>query len=886
MKIERMANMSVEKSCEKLCNNINNAIEWVNSKPSAIKDNELKKITRDLELNKADAEKLLEVASKPMSAGVYGPSQVGKSYMISVLCKPENQAGLFTVMGNQEINFLTELNPSGDKESTGIVTRFTILKPKDSNPEGYPVTLRLLSFQDLVMILIDTYFNDSGHQDCQPLTNDIVVQALKAVQNNVVGDGFSKDGYTEVDAYRLSMHVKSKYQGYRNIGTLDECSFWAQFEELAPRLGIEDQVKLLELLWGKVEAFSNLFLRLYSVLKDAEFSSVVYAKINSLMPRDNSVIDVATLLKFLESDDESEAIEVRTLKNKGLAIGLGELSALISELVIYCKDRTWDFQETTDVLDFPGARSRYGASIQDAQFAIDSEPTKLAEFFLRGKVSYLAEKYYENYEFNHLILTVKSGNQEVRTLPTTVENWIRKTQGATPEERAKNRVCSLFFVLLQFDTIFYNKSGDTDKYSRIPKAMKSTLLDYFGGGDRPLKWVENWIPGQHFNNCFFFRNPKYEAEALIEYSGELGRENRRECGHVDKSELEQLKERFLNDDDTNRLFSNAERAWDEVLKLNDGGRTYIAEELEKSCDIEVKNTQIMNRLDNIAQHVLAVLKQYYISGDKQQQYTERSKQFSAIVLDLWKGVVGSKNFGHFLRVFQTTAEQMNGRLTDMPIDDWARQADSKVEEEFGQRVLEIFEGGSSADPAENETESVRSDTEYLLAKASVLAWQDEVHRRISTDDLDLEFNVPKEKLLEIYRELEKTASINSLVDRIAEKLENRIANLDDRRKPLYTVSIIVSDIINSFVFSVGQSLLPRDKRGTTKDDKKLFDVKEQVDEITEIKTIKGAVYNDFVDQWLLALNEAIKNNIFEGEQDYNADENNQLKAIIESFSVV
>ena len=98
-----------------------------------------------------------------MCVGVFGPSQAGKSYLVSVLArKGETLTAVFDDPARPEVDFIQDINPYGEKEATGLVTRFTVHKPQ--TPLEFPVFLRLLTQTDLLKILANSYFHDG---DCQ-----------------------------------------------------------------------------------------------------------------------------------------------------------------------------------------------------------------------------------------------------------------------------------------------------------------------------------------------------------------------------------------------------------------------------------------------------------------------------------------------------------------------------------------------------------------------------------------------------------------------------------------------------------------------------------------------------------------------------------------------
>src|SRR5689334_16666437 len=103
--------------------------------------------------------KLAASAGRRNSAGVFGPSQAGKSYLVSVLAKnPQSRNPLTANFAGKQKNFIAEINPPGDRESTGLVTRFTIVP--GTTDQNYPVELRMLTETDLVKILGNSFLSD------------------------------------------------------------------------------------------------------------------------------------------------------------------------------------------------------------------------------------------------------------------------------------------------------------------------------------------------------------------------------------------------------------------------------------------------------------------------------------------------------------------------------------------------------------------------------------------------------------------------------------------------------------------------------------------------------------------------------------------------------
>ena len=69
-----------------------------------------------------------QAALRKMCVGVFGPSQSGKSYLISALASNAHEVLQADFCG-KKFSFIEEINPDGGKESTGLVTRFTTTPP-------------------------------------------------------------------------------------------------------------------------------------------------------------------------------------------------------------------------------------------------------------------------------------------------------------------------------------------------------------------------------------------------------------------------------------------------------------------------------------------------------------------------------------------------------------------------------------------------------------------------------------------------------------------------------------------------------------------------------------------------------------------------------------
>ena len=235
-------------------------------------------------------------AKRKMCAGVFGPSQSGKSYLLSALAR-DSDNNLIARFDKEQKDFLNELNPEGGKESTGLVTRFTLTEPP-SMPAGFPVHLRLLTEIDLVKIIANTYFSDIKHTEV-PDENEIF-DILKSATSKTSNQN---SHITIDDIEDLEEYINQEFKEQLRVVTLKK-GYWTQLAEIAPKLEMEDRIPLYAIIWDNVPQFTSLFSRLMRDLKKLDFATDAWCTLNALIPREDSIIDVA-MLKRLGKDNSN-----------------------------------------------------------------------------------------------------------------------------------------------------------------------------------------------------------------------------------------------------------------------------------------------------------------------------------------------------------------------------------------------------------------------------------------------------------------------------------------------------------------------------------------------------------------------------------------------------
>ena len=262
----------------------------------------------------------------------------------------------------------------------------------------------------------------------------------------------------------------------------------------------------MHLCGGFHREFTDLFKKLVGALKDLSFSSEVYAKINALIPKSTSIIDVSTLRGIYSDDDDQ--ITVSDPNGQTTEISRGLLSAITAELVLDIKEMPHAFFHHTDVLDFPGTRNRMAVNLTEVFEGFTKQESNIYQFLLRGKVAYLFDKYVNSQDINSMLLCIKDSNMEAVGLPAMVDKWVGNTIGSDAIKR-REQDNNLFFVMTYFDKHLVDTAANRHEVDRFSRRLKSSLLEMFGNHQNT--WVLNWDGEEGspnpFNNCYLLRNP-------------------------------------------------------------------------------------------------------------------------------------------------------------------------------------------------------------------------------------------------------------------------------------------------------------------------------------------------------------------------------------------
>lgn len=843
--------------------------DWVDRNPDIVR-NEREGLLKDLRKAARKLRACAKSAARRTSVGVFGASQAGKSYLISALASNDENK-LIALFDKKQYDFISEINPKNDSESTGLVTRFTMERPK--NPDNnYPVRTRLLTETDLVKILANTWYEDMKHVEDAPMDFAGELESLRASAGSA-GSGIDLDSLEALQEY-LQNHFKQ----YAQIQTLDK-EFWPQALELGQRLDLEGRVKLYSLLWDKNEKFTNLLRGLLKALEKIDFSEELYCGLDALVPRENSIINVSTLKRM---DDDKDVVAVSTPAGRQAELPRGVVTALIAELIVVMNDLPkggGEYFQETDLLDFPGYRSR---KKDEGAAELDKDPEKLFEYFLRGKVSYLFQRYCDEMELNNMLLCVGPSNQEVQDLPGVIKNWIAATHGATPEEREKRRT-SLFFVLTKVDMDFNKDAGSDKNYSvRWDNRIRASMLNFFGS----TGWTVEWVPGRPFNNLFLLRNPVYEWDAVLEY-GKDG-DGKKEVGVLERSRefVEDMHQGFLDSELAKAHFKNQEKSWDALMTLNDGGIGYIRESLKPVCDPSLKREQLEGAIREVRNGVVERLKKFHKSDDRE-ELRHQKEELSKVVTTPLNSLRKVDTLGVLLQNFI---------ISDSEAYEMRCEAERRYRERMNEKAREIAmevapqDGDDLFDDEAEVADKPVEDQAAFYASFIEEKWVERLHGVAENPNIRAFFHTSPTILNNLAGELATAAARYGLKEKLASEFRDVAAYVNTGGERIARQQAnIAARRLNTFFDWLGWNPAREPKKPRITSDfkgkeKEVFPIEKTIADIPELPPQEVDFSKIWLLDWLRAVVDMMRLNVdFDGKSTINVAENNALGALLKTL---
>ncbi len=763
------------------------------------------------------ARKLKGSSGRRNSAGVFGPSQAGKSYLVSVLGTFKGKPLMVDFAGHQR-SFINEINPAGGKESTGLVTRFTIVP--GTRDADFPVELRLLTETDLVKILGNSFLSDFDQNNrTLTLPDDNKVRSTIA---RLEGQARTTSAHLdEITMFDIGEYFRTNYSSA--IGSLTNGGYWDALTRFGHRLPLAQRIELYALLWGSLDDITRIFKLLVDALEKLGHVPNARAVIDCLIPRERSIIDV-DIVRLDLGTDEAKGDLLRVLPvsadgQEGRAVELqrATLCALVAELNVVMTQQPWDFFEHTDLLDFPGARSR------EQWVNLPSEADKRAEsirnMVRRGKVSYLFQRYTEERELACMLLCMPPKPAEVKDLTSLVRYWVAQTHGDKPSVRAKFP-CALFFVLTWFDEELKAKPGDTPE--SIHNGIEARLEASMNGLYKQEEWLQNWADGKPFCNTYFLRNPAFPLEGVFEYEGEGKGAPEIGIRPSAKARMDAGRRGVVEGELSRRHFADPGVAWDAAVAFNDGGVRFLVQNLDRVLSPKLKTRQLVGRLVEQAAVIDGRLRRFYQADDD----ASRKEKEDGLVklrrrLFQVSSECGFRNFVQLLARLKVAESEVRAvflNVGSMRLDvvtaaqespDSAKPVESDPFGDDDPWAEPTTAGSSAAAPP-----PVRQRDRYDHFATHVLNLWTERVRGLTTEATSLAaLGIDLKLVGDIGNELVVGAHRNRLTDEIAEQVRKQVAAANLRWDEVADrCAGIATMLVNDFVAYLGYAKLPEAQR--------------------------------------------------------------------------
>ena len=600
-------------SKKELFNNIKNAateaVNWVQSVKDKnvedyVKQNNLRVDLLDL-IN--ESQNASEVLSSNPTLGVFGQSQVGKSFLISNLASP-NCEDLTAKLDGQLVSFSKHLNPShagANQESSGIVTRFS--KNVEKVPPHYPFKLKIFDEIDIVKILAYAFFHNVTFSNSE--LRDNVDEFFKS-EDKIVSffdKELASDRYKIDDKsccikgnsiVSLARYIKENASFGQLQALRPQDLFWDKTINIIEKLNFEGRARIYKKIWGETKIFNYFLDHIGKAIQILGGTHEVYAPIsscsidngNGLEKRsDGTLLDIAVLENLIDLNIRNSNGEPKFVENNEIDISLDSegtnivklpfpvLASVTREIVFPLENES--NCGNLDILDFPGARTPDAFSFEKVN-SFDGDLDKITDLFRRGKVSYLFESYSHNHEIDVLILCMRADGEQsdvAEDLFLPVEKWINNNIGATPEQRANfASVPPLIGAFTKLDiSIMRGNDSDTTEAAKSVSQVFHVALNRLKS-----PWLTDWSNDKCFDKFFCLRkiNLKNESEKLyeVENNGDSIVETKLREDDKTKRILSVYRDNICKLEEGKYLYGyNPDTKWadtlEEVLKPNDGG---------------------------------------------------------------------------------------------------------------------------------------------------------------------------------------------------------------------------------------------------------------------------------------------------------------------------
>lgn len=863
--------------------NINRSLEWIRKNNPQDYD---QKYIQLIELRRT-LRKVLSASYNNPGIAAFGKSQVGKSYLISCLLQ-DNGKPFMVKAGDQLHNFVYKINPPSDngggKESTGVITRFSSFnRAPERYSEKYPVLVKSFSVTDLILVLADSYFNDFG--DYSVIDEEDINSICQKWETKYSNAPAISDSPIKADDILFMKYYFNKY--IHHAHTLNKTSLFNHLTMLIERIPFSDYPSVFSCLWNDEKNFCNVFSRLLTTLSTFSFSEYIYLPIEAVLHKDvkeNTIMSVQCLKQlFEESKVHTSDVFIKkgdTFVKCASDMPKSELCAICSEVVFKIEESflsstqsyAWENMDasvrnkvshnpielkmlrTNDLLDFPGARSR------EAERLSKLSNSTIMDFFLRGKVAYLFNKYNEEMFINILLYCHHNKDNDVTYLYSLLESWVHNYVGKTPSERKRKIEIShkspLFYIGTMFNLDMELQPGKVES-EQTEETIDQTWIGRFDTilnrqcfHRETTDWVKNWTSeGEDFKNSYVLRDYKF-SEKIYNGFVDGGKET---SMRISEPFYEKMRSSFIKDKYVQNLFQNPDVAWDAAASMNNDGALYI---LENLADVaaqmdKTREEDFAKVLKNVSSRLFDIMHDYHHSDNLEENLEGNIRRAKAIFREMdFTCNTDNYYFGHLIQALQITEPECYkvvhkvmqssgtiGKINDFkdyeiirsscknsgyPIETADKEADK------WQCVMNTYGFSSQSDAEEFLTRKhidiqklfsgsfKRKTNSCVIADAVYNHWCTKIKSIDFINEFSAEDNFDSSILTSLIDQLTLTSKDLNIADHMAELISDYVNVIDLHAANESLVSDILADVIQDFVLDFGFEYLSDEDKAKAK----------------------------------------------------------------------
>lgn len=622
---------------ERAIEQINLGAEWILKNAKVDK----KKTYRNLikELCKLEQIRNRSTCDSKATVVLYGQSQCGKSHLASSLLSADDRLAVKNKNGTP-YEFLTQLNPQGGGEATGLITRFTFHSQPDITSE-FPVHIKLMSIKDIALMICDGYYRDIEKRE--PFSTEKIKSLLRDLQSRKKPVRQQKYlrvyNISEIEEYFIHSFSQDMYYDLSK----DSTDYFGELSMMIEQLADEDVIMALCMLWNNDPDLSRVFEKLFDTCRQLNFADDAYIQFDDL---DNSKGKTLLDVGWLDLSDKKTNLQIRFKSSDGNfktdSVSKTFLAAVCAEVILEVVSLSNDEDEKSkyinfilkeaDILDFPGARGR-GGLLSAAGY----EGTILR----RGKVGYYFNKYSSERKIDSLLFCWEPNIFDAKPMEDVLRKWVDVAIGRNAEERTDFMrdmvnedgvaIPPLFFVGTKFNLHLQAKTDDLEGNTQ---ALDTRWHKWFGeqlsrdiigvptnqninNKNDNYKWFESWTTTNlSFDNCYLLRDFRYSTNIFEGWTSNTRETVRKEGPY--QHFYEALKRSFIAHPFVKKHFRDAADRWDGASEVNCDGSLLIARNLASIVDKLAVAAAAKNRRDifEAMKNVIAELRKHYFDDDK------------------------------------------------------------------------------------------------------------------------------------------------------------------------------------------------------------------------------------------------------------------------------